>query len=163
MTVTEHASLVALHQPDGWHGVLIQGPSGSGKSDLVLRALDIGFRLVADDRTLVWASGGHLYGRAPEALAGRLEARGLGILTLPALRYCRIRLWVSTGQPDRLGPPAWITCQGVRVPTLLAPFLEASCATKLQHALWSLGAGAEGAYQGDLAAQIPPRSGGDSR
>ena len=51
----------------GWRGALIEGPSGAGKSDLALRALDAGFRLVADDRVVVWTSGGRLFGRAPDA------------------------------------------------------------------------------------------------
>ena len=66
--------------------MLIEGPSGSGKSDLALRAIEIGFRLVADDRTLVWASGGALYGRAPAPLGGLIEVRGVGVLAGPRPR-----------------------------------------------------------------------------
>src|SRR3546814_10156556 len=44
---TVHATTVAL---DGT-GVLLRGPAGSGKSDLALRLIDQGARLVADDRT----------------------------------------------------------------------------------------------------------------
>ena len=58
-----HAGLVARRQDGYWRGVLIEGASGAGKSDLALRALDHGFRLVADDRVVVWASGGALYGQ----------------------------------------------------------------------------------------------------
>ena len=46
-----HAGLIALYDAGGWKGVLIEGASGSGKSDLALRCLGRGFRLVADDRT----------------------------------------------------------------------------------------------------------------
>ena len=69
-----HAGLVARRQDGYWRGVLIEGASGAGKSDLALRALDHGFRLVADDRVVVWASGGALYGRAPDSLAYLGEA-----------------------------------------------------------------------------------------
>jgi serine kinase of HPr protein (carbohydrate metabolism regulator) len=48
-----HAGLVALRLAGFWRGALICGPSGAGKSDLALKALDAGFRLVADDR-VVW-------------------------------------------------------------------------------------------------------------
>ena len=65
-----HAGLVALRWRGDWQGVLIEGPPGSGKSDLALRALTEGFRLVADDRVLLWTSGGRLWGRAPDVLAG---------------------------------------------------------------------------------------------
>ena len=79
-----HAGLLALRLGGDWRGVLIEGPSGSGKSDLALRALEAGWSLVADDRTLVWACEGRLYGRAPDALAGLIEARGRGSCRPPA-------------------------------------------------------------------------------
>jgi len=87
-----HAGLVALPLAGGWRGVLIEGPSGGGKSDLALRALDEGFRLVADDRVIVWSSGGRLWGRAPEVLSGLLESRGVGVLPQAAIPFCRIDL-----------------------------------------------------------------------
>ncbi|MBU6498144.1 MAG: HPr kinase/phosphatase C-terminal domain-containing protein [Rhodospirillales bacterium] len=84
-----HASCVAR---DG-AGVLLVGPSGSGKSDLALRMLDRGFALVADDRVEI--EGG--MARAPAALAGLLEVRGLGILRLPHLAEARLALAVELG------------------------------------------------------------------
>ena len=71
-----HASLIAARMAGYWQGVLIEGPSGAGKSNLVLRGLGAGFRLVADDRVIIFASQGRLYGRAPDALAGLVESRG---------------------------------------------------------------------------------------
>lgn len=59
-------------------GVLLLGASGSGKSDLLLRLLDLGFDLVADDRVDIDAG----VARAPAALRGLLEVRGLGIVRL---------------------------------------------------------------------------------
>ena len=44
---TIHATCVAIEG----RGVLIVGPSGSGKSDLALRLIDRGAALVADDYT----------------------------------------------------------------------------------------------------------------
>jgi HPr kinase/phosphorylase len=84
-----HASCAAR---DG-AGVLLLGPPGAGKSDMVLRLLDHGFVLVADDRVEI--AGG--YARPAGALAGLLEVRGLGIVRLPHLAEARLRLAVTLG------------------------------------------------------------------
>ena len=108
-----YAGLVAARLGGRWRGALIEGPSGVGKSDLALRALEIGFRLVADDRVVVWMSGGRLYGRAPDTLAGRIEVRGLGIMHAPALPMAEVVLVVRAGTPERLPEAAFA---GVRRP-----------------------------------------------
>lgn len=69
---------------------LIRGPSGSGKSDLALRCLAQGaspllpgtVRLVADDWVRVVRAGGTLRAEAPEAILGKLEVRGMGIVAV---------------------------------------------------------------------------------
>ena len=83
------------------HGVLLLGPPGSGKSDLLLRLLDRGFALVADDRVEVEDG----VARAPAALAGLVEVRGLGILSLPCQAEARLALAVTRGPGERLPPP----------------------------------------------------------
>jgi len=86
----------------GGQAVLVTGEPGSGKSDLVLRLLDRGFELVADDRVDIAAG----YASAPAALAGLLEVRGLGILRLPYLPRARLALLVRlSGEPERLPLP----------------------------------------------------------
>ncbi|WP_374659217.1 HPr kinase/phosphorylase [Phenylobacterium sp.] len=156
-----HAGLIARRLEGVWKGVLIVGASGAGKSDLTLRALGEGFRLVADDRVVVWASGGTLYGRAPETLAGLIEARGVGIQVEPAINFCRIALSVRCGPYERMPEPDFEEYAGLSIPTISIEPFEASAPAKLGRALQHLGAGAEGAYQDALAA--PPRPGGDSR
>lgn len=90
-----HAGLIARRQAGRWRGVLIEGASGAGKSDLALRAIDAGWALVADDRTLVWVSGGRLFGRAPAPLAGLIEARGVGVVASPWRAFAGIDLIVT--------------------------------------------------------------------
>ena len=156
-----HAGLVAARLGGLWRGALIEGPSGAGKSDLALRALDHGFRLVADDRVVVWASGEVLYGRAPEPLAGLLEVRGVGVHAAPAINFCRIALAVRCGQYERMPEPAFCDYAGLSIPVVSIDPFEPSAPAKLGRALQHLGASTEGAYQDRLAA--PPRPGGDSR
>lgn len=93
-----HASCAARNGD----GVLLLGPAGSGKSDLLLRLLDHGFRLVADDRVDI---ADDLTARPPVALAGLLEVRGLGILRLPYLPEARLVLGVELGRAQRLPEP----------------------------------------------------------
>lgn len=86
----------------GGAGVLLIGPPGSGKSDLLLRLLDHGFALVADDQVIVENG----LARVPAALAGLLEIRGLGILRLDHDAETRLALVVELAAPvDRLPQP----------------------------------------------------------
>lgn len=113
-----HASCVAL---DG-RGLLILGPSGSGKSGLALRLMALGARLVADDQTEVVAQGGALIARAPATISGLIEARGVGILRADPLPQAAIVLAVDLGQQEvqRLPRRHVITLQGVTIDLVLA-------------------------------------------
>jgi HPr kinase/phosphorylase len=99
---TLHATCVAL---DG-RGLLILGPSGSGKSALALRLMALGARLVADDRTEVAARDGTLVATCPPQIAGRIEARGIGILSADPLPEAGVVLAADLGEAeqDRLPP-----------------------------------------------------------
>jgi serine kinase of HPr protein (carbohydrate metabolism regulator) len=136
-------------------GVLLTGAAGSGKSDLALRLIDeagaltvmgadpIGNdnRLVADDRVELWRDDkGRLFGRAPDALAGRLEVRGLGIVEVPYADQAEITLAVElvpVEAIDRLPDPVigQTTIAGAALPRIRLAAFEASAIAKLRLAV----------------------------
>ena len=139
-----HAGLAALRWRGDWRGVLIEGPAGSGKSDLALRALGEGFRLVADDRVLIWLSGGRVWGRAPDSLAGLMESRGLGVLPLTPIPCAPIVLVIrcetSPEAVARFPDGETQALAGLAIPVRpLWPFDPAAPA-KLRRAIERLGA-----------------------
>jgi len=146
-----HANAVGRWTPGprgGWRGVLLTGGSGAGKSDLSLRLMQAGWRLVGDDYVRVWSAGGRLYARAPDALAGRIEVRGVGIVGAPHLEVARIVLAARCVDhpPERLPDPAFETLAGVRLPQVAIEALHPGASARLAAALRSLGQGGPLAY-----------------
>lgn len=135
-----HAGLIARRVGGLWRGVLIEGPSGAGKSDLALRALDHGFRLVADDRVQVWVDAGRLYGRAPDVLHGLLEVRGVGVTPVAALAFCEITMLARLAAPERMPDSATEAILGLDVPLLSVDPFETSAPAKLSRAMESFDA-----------------------
>jgi serine kinase of HPr protein (carbohydrate metabolism regulator) len=131
-----HATCVA--DPATGHAVLLRGPPGSGKSDLALRLIDQGWRLVADDQTELEIVDRCLIARAPSSIAGRIEVRGLGIVASPHLDTAPVAVVIDLVAPhdiERLPEPARCTLAGIDLPLLrLAPF-EASAAAKVRLAV----------------------------
>lgn len=86
LSVTEHEPLIqgGLLSIFGY-GVLITGPSGSGKSELALALIDRGHKLVSDDVTLVRKEGDRPVGRAPDKLAGLIQLHGCGLFSVKEL------------------------------------------------------------------------------
>jgi HPr kinase/phosphorylase len=136
-TLLVHATTVAV----GGRAVLLRGPSGSGKSDLALRLIDAGARLVADDQSELRRDGDAILVRAPATIAGLIEARGMGILKVDPLPVARLVLIADLVAPEtveRLPEPSSETIFGLAIPLVaLAPF-EASAPAKLRLALAAL-------------------------
>ena len=136
-----HATCVAL--PEG--GVLLRGVSGAGKSDLALRLIDSGARLVADDRTELSRGGDRLIARAPATIVGLIEVRGVGILRLspdqiaPEATVVLIVDLVDAAGVERLPDATREDLLGVSLRRVaLAPF-EASTPAKIRLALRASG------------------------
>ncbi len=132
--VLVHASCVAL----AGKGVLLRGAPGAGKSDLALRLIEGGARLVADDQVALTSSGEALLAAPPSRIAGLLEVRGIGIVSMEFVHQCPVQLVVDLVQPDaveRMPEAATVELCGHRIAhVMLAPF-EASTPAKLRLAL----------------------------
>jgi serine kinase of HPr protein (carbohydrate metabolism regulator) len=146
-TINIHASCVVLSEagtpfgapPEA--GILILGESGSGKSELALCLIERGARLVADDRTDVWVENGALLARAPPALAGLIEVRGVGIVALPFAAQARIALAVTLVEPGDVPrmppkefyqpPPELALAQSARPPLIRLSTPESSVTAKI--------------------------------
>ena len=133
-----HTTAVALVTAAGPRAVLLRGPSGSGKSDLGLRLIDAGARLVADDQSDLRREGEVIIVRAPAVIAGLIEVRGIGIVRVEPLAEAPLALIADLMAPkaiERLPLPATERLLDVELPRIaVAPF-EASAAAKVALAL----------------------------
>ncbi len=111
-----HATSIAIDTA----GVLITGPSGSGKSSLALALMSLGARLIADDCTILRKDGEILWASAPAAILGRIEARGVGLLAAETCPAAPLRLIVDMGhtEVDRLPPFRQTRLMGLDLPCL---------------------------------------------
>jgi len=112
--LTVHATCVA----HGARAMLIRGAAGRGKSGLALRLIALGAELVADDRTRLWRAGRQVMADAPETIRGRIEARGMGLLRLPASGPRALALVVDLDRDEtaRLPPLRETRLDGVALP-----------------------------------------------
>ncbi len=143
-TTQIHATAIALDD----RAALILGPPGSGKSDLALRCILQGGwidgrhclgQLVADDQVIVEDSVRGLIARSPDAIAGQIEVRGVGIVEVPSVESARLVLAVELAEPAAIvrlpDPQPSMTLLGAEIPLLrVAPF-EASAHLKVLLAL----------------------------
>ncbi len=115
-------------------GVLLRGPSGSGKSDLAWRLIDGGARLVADDYTEVRVRDARLYASAPANMAGLIEVRGIGVIRTEHADDVPLGLafdLVPGGDIERLPEAASWNCQGIHIPLYWLDPFEASAPAKV--------------------------------
>jgi HPr kinase/phosphorylase len=106
---TIHASAVLV----GDRGILIRGPSGSGKSRLALSLLQAApfARLVGDDRILLEAVHGRLLMRPAPVLQGLIEIRGLGVRSVlfEPVAVAHLVVDLAAGDTERLPEPAAVS------------------------------------------------------
>lgn len=129
-----HASTVAVEG----RAAMIRGASGSGKSGLALQLIALGAELVADDCTCLRYEAEGLIARAPEAIRGRIEARGVGVLRCPVTPRAMVVLIVDMDheEEDRLPPMRYEDVMGARLPVIrknTAAHFPAAVMTYLRH------------------------------
>lgn len=129
---TVHASCVAI----GDRAVLIEGRSGAGKSDLALRLIDRGARLVSDDYTQLIRHGRALIAQPPERIAGQIEVRGVGIIAMPHVARVEAALVVALDEPpERLPEPRTRRFAGIELPVIAIDGALPSAPIKVELAL----------------------------
>lgn len=128
----------------GAAGVLLRGPSGSGKSSLTrdLIALAAGerlfARLIGDDRVELVDRHGRLVARPHPAIAGAIEERGVGILSAPFEPAGVIRCVVDLCEPGGPAPQRYPQGEaretklcGVTLPHMRVDAFETGAARKI--------------------------------
>jgi serine kinase of HPr protein (carbohydrate metabolism regulator) len=121
-------------------GVMLMGPSGSGKSDLALRLIDRGATLLSDDVVLVETAGDKIMLRAAPRIKGKIEVRGVGICSVDYTDTAPLRLVIDLKMPPERMPPEDLrtTMGDFLVPLChLDPF-QPSSAIKAEFALRSV-------------------------
>ena len=127
-----HGTAIALNG----RGVLLLGKPGSGKSDLALRLIDRGAMLISDDQTLLVRQGQQLIARAPGMIRGKIELRGLGIVTMPYVEDVPVALIVRLGaEPMRMPERRQRRLAGVVVREIAFEAFHASTPIKIEWAL----------------------------
>ena len=143
-----HGTAVAL----GDKAVLIRGPSGSGKTDLALRCIALPSlvsgaqraELVADDQVRLVRIGDAIEASPPPTIAGKIEVRGVGIVTLPYRPAARLALIVdlvpAADVPRYPLDAATANYLGIETPVLRLTAFESSAPVKVILALDAAGA-----------------------
>jgi len=117
-------------------GVLLQGESGIGKSEIALELVERGHRLVADDAVeITRTKDNQLFATCPERIRHMMEIRGVGIIDVRRLfgigsvlvsktidMVVKLEDWDPDKMYDRIGLVEE-TCEilGVRLPILTIP------------------------------------------
>lgn len=102
----------------GGRGLALIGVSGSGKSEVAIRMMALGARLVSDDGLWVDATNNMI---RPDTAPDMIEARGIGLLHARPVATAPLSAVVDLDrvEPDRLPPWRETTAPGGPVPLIL--------------------------------------------
>ena len=116
-------------------GVLIRGPSGSGKSDLALRLIDDGAGLIADDQVVIKSVGQKLFLSPPDSLLGLIEVRGIGVIKIAYVRDIRLCLIIEldpSNEIQRIPTIEEELIKNIPVPVISMDAFESSVLAKIK-------------------------------
>ena len=135
MPLVHQASAVVI----GGRALLIEGPPGCGKSSLALALIDRGAGLIGDDAVTLLGEGETLIAAPPPNIAGLLEVRGIGLVSMAVAAPAPVALVLELGGavPDRLPetPLPSRLIAGVAVPSLC---FDPGTIAPAQRAEWAL-------------------------
>ena len=124
LPVNHHCTVIEL---DGT-GIAIEGPSGSGKTSLAFGLIEAAKRrnmvaqFVCDDQALLDVVEGELVAHAPEAIAGKAELHGFGIVDIDYKAQTRLKLLARlAGAATRMPLERQATLSGVPLPLIELP------------------------------------------
>ena len=153
--VLVHATAVALLNSTLPFGgpiegaVLLLGESGAGKSDVALRLIAAGAKLISDDQTVLFVQRDRVWADAPPNLEGRIEIRGVGIVrldkapALPVVLAVRFAEGALPRMPEPQSYPLPASLQAdVKVPLIMLNAHEASTPAKIAAAAAAIVRGA---------------------
>ncbi|MCP5381082.1 MAG: HPr kinase/phosphatase C-terminal domain-containing protein [Kordiimonadaceae bacterium] len=126
-----HASCVEFEGK----GIIIFGPSGSGKSDLALRLIDSGARLVSDDYVNVDEDAGILFAHPAPNIAGMIEVRGVGLIKLGYKKSAKLDLALELTpekEIERLPKALFYELDGAKIPLYKIDAFSGSAVAKIR-------------------------------
>ncbi len=132
-----HATSISISSK----GVLIRGASGMGKSDLAFRLMNLGATLISDDYTNVAVAKDKVILSPPNNIEGKIELRGIGIVTVPFKTKCALKLIIDLVKPNyipRLPDQNLIEFEGHKIPSYQFSSFETSTPEKIHFLLKSI-------------------------
>lgn len=134
--VNHHCSVVII----GNNCILIEGASGSGKTCLAMglietfNKLDIESTLVSDDQAILNVDEGSIIAIVPNSIAGKVEIRGFGIVSMAHIGRAKITLVVSLEEDEgieRMPEAETKTLLGIKIPYLKLPIRHEAQAIRI--------------------------------
>ena len=123
-------------------GILIRGPSGSGKSDLALRLIDDGADLIADDQVIIKSVGEILQLSSPDKISGLIEIRGVGVVRIKYVSGVPLGLILDINPRKKLKRMPIIKKEligSISIPVISIDAFESSAVAKIKIFMQCLG------------------------